>query len=792
MLHGVPLAWKNLTHDKRRFAVSLTGIAFAVLLMFVELGFWNAMLDSAVGLLRECNGDLVIVSKSTYTLAIREAFSTQRLNQAHGIPQVKAAFPLYFETTNSLWRDTDNHDIDKPRTHPIRVIAFDPAYDAFKNAEVDAQRHLLRRLNAVLLDRLSKEDYGKREAPMERELARKRVEVVGTFALGGDFTTDGNLIMSAETFARFFPNPLAPAETLHLAHLGLIQLEKGADPQEVKRALRARLPGDVQVLTLEEFIQEERAFWQTSTPVGFIFTFGLVIGVIVGMVICSQVLQADVASHLKEYATLKAMGYTRHVSDLGCSPGGPLAWRAGVSAFLRGLYIPVRTVGPAHRFTPLSDVGPRGRRLCAYLFHVCRGRAFWRCAKFSNPIRPRCFDVRGSYCHGGFRTVSGGQETRRRGAPHSHSEPESSFRAGGGTQAGAFRQHPGSHAGRNRDHDRPIGIRKNNAAHLDRCPAHRARRHTGSRQPAASMDLRNRSWWRYAAASASSSRLTTCFHPSALFKTSAWRCNCTTGRASACAIAPSRSLTALGLAQRIHYKPGNLSGGQRQRVAIARALSNRPRLILADEPTAALDAASGRDVVNLLKRLAEEERSSILIVTHDNRILDVADRIVNMVDGRIVSNVLVKESVSICLFLSKCEVFAGLTVDALTKVAENMSFERFEPGTTIIRQGDEGDRFYLLRRGQVDVFIDDQAGNPQYINTLREGDFFGERALLSGQVRSATIVAKDAVETYTLGKADFQGRWRPSIPSNSRSTRRIFRNSSLSAVASLVAHHCIS
>ena len=309
-LGGVPLAWRNLTHDKRRFAVSLTGIAFAVLLMFVELGFWNAMLDAAVGMLQQCRGDLVIVSKSTYTLAIREEFSTQRLAQAHSVPGIKAAFPLYFETTNSLWRDTDNRDYDQPRTHPIRVIAFDPAYDAFKDPEIESQRHLLRQRDAVLLDRRSKEDYGKREAPMERELSLKKIEVVGTFALGADFTTDGNLIMSAENFARFFPNPLAPSGTLRMAHLGLIQLKEGVDPQEIKIALRAQLPDDVQVFTMDEFIQEERNFWQNSTPVGFIFTFGLVIGVIVGMVICSQVLQADVASHLKEYATLKAMGYT--------------------------------------------------------------------------------------------------------------------------------------------------------------------------------------------------------------------------------------------------------------------------------------------------------------------------------------------------------------------------------------------------------------------------------------------------------------------------------------------------
>ena len=324
---GVPLAWQNLTHDKRRFAVSLTGIAFAVLLMFVELGFWNAMLDAAVGLLKQCNGDLVVVSKSTYTLAIRETFSTQRLAQALAAPGVKAAFPIYFETTNSLWRDTENLGADRPRLHPIRVVAFDPDHDAFKLAEIRDQRHLLRGRDAVLMDRRSKQEYGKRAANLERELSQRRIQIVGTFALGADFTTDGNVVMSAENFARFFPNPLGPTSTLNLAHLGLIQLNEGADPQEVKSYLRAILPADVRVLTMDEFIAEERDFWQNATPVGFIFTFGLVIGVIVGMVICSQVLQADVTSHLKEYATLKAMGYT----------GGYLTWVVLQEALWLGL-----------------------------------------------------------------------------------------------------------------------------------------------------------------------------------------------------------------------------------------------------------------------------------------------------------------------------------------------------------------------------------------------------------------------------------------------------------------------
>jgi putative ABC transport system ATP-binding protein len=214
-------------------------------------------------------------------------------------------------------------------------------------------------------------------------------------------------------------------------------------------------------------------------------------------------------------------------------------------------------------------------------------------------------------------------------------------------------------------------------------------------------------------------------------------------------------LTALGLGHRIYYKPGALSGGQKQRVAIARALANRPKLILADEPTAALDEKSGRDVVNLLQQLAREEKCTSFIVTHDNRILNAADRIVNMVGGRIVSNVLVEESVAICEFLTASQVFKGFSPEAISGVAEKMVKESFHAGTVIVRQGDEADKFYLIRKGTVDVSIAADGATPQVVRTLTEGDFFGERALLTGERRSATVTARDEVQAYTLGKADF-------------------------------------
>jgi putative ABC transport system ATP-binding protein len=97
-------------------------------------------------------------------------------------------------------------------------------------------------------------------------------------------------------------------------------------------------------------------------------------------------------------------------------------------------------------------------------------------------------------------------------------------------------------------------------------------------------------------------------------------------------------LTAVGLSDRLDYYPDSLSGGQKQRVAIARALVSHPKIILADEPTAALDKQSGRDVVEIMQRLAKEQGCTIMLVTHDNRILDIADRIVYMEDGKLVCN----------------------------------------------------------------------------------------------------------------------------------------------------------
>lgn len=222
----------------------------------------------------------------------------------------------------------------------------------------------------------------------------------------------------------------------------------------------------------------------------------------------------------------------------------------------------------------------------------------------------------------------------------------------------------------------------------------------------------------------------------------------------------TKLLTRLGLGHRLNYKPGDLSGGQKQRVAIARALAHGPRIVLADEPTAALDEESGREVVTLLKELADEQKVTILLVTHDNRILDAADRIVSMVDGRIKSDVMLRESGLIVEFIQSLPAFSHLRMPVLASIADKMFAQPVAAGEIVIRQGDRGGSFYLVREGEMEVVKESAslAGGspePRVIATLGEGACFGEEALLTGNPRSATVRAKVDSLLYVLKEADF-------------------------------------
>ncbi|MGA2065870.1 MAG: ABC transporter permease DevC [Thermoguttaceae bacterium] len=310
-LHPTPLARSNLTHNLRRLAVALAGIGFAVVLMFMQLGFRSALFDSTVKVVADLDADLLLVNKAQYALPARESFDYKRIEQARNCPGVAAVYPLYTETMGTDWKPAAD---SKP--YPIRVLAFNLDDPVFLTPEVRAQATALRDPDTALIDSRSKEQYGipKTLEGLRRqrgaELADRSIRLVGTFPMGTDFANDGNLIMSTANLVKFFPYRAGRDDPLSSVDLGIVRARPGADLRAVQQALVDCLDDtEVAVYLKQELIDKELRFWDRSTPIGYIFSVGTIMGFVVGVIICYQIIYSDVADHMAEFATLKAMGY---------------------------------------------------------------------------------------------------------------------------------------------------------------------------------------------------------------------------------------------------------------------------------------------------------------------------------------------------------------------------------------------------------------------------------------------------------------------------------------------------
>jgi putative ABC transport system permease protein len=307
----IPLAWKNLVHDRRRLLIALSGISFAVILMFQQRGFNNALFDSTVAILEQTQADIIILDQGRFSVSSETRFDRKLLDIAASTPGVKQTDPIYIENSLAFLRTQGR------KAQPIRVIGFDLNRPIFIDADgqpLDVSA-LLKTPRAALIDTLSKQSYGLDLAPeygevQHAELASKSISIVGTFQLGRDFANDGNLIVSQESIAHYFPYR-KPGDPLAVVDMGLVHCQAGADIQQVKQRLKSKLAGQkITVETRGEFIDREKRFWANATPIGTIFLIGAVIGFVVGVIICYQILATNISDHIREFATLKAMGYT--------------------------------------------------------------------------------------------------------------------------------------------------------------------------------------------------------------------------------------------------------------------------------------------------------------------------------------------------------------------------------------------------------------------------------------------------------------------------------------------------
>jgi putative ABC transport system permease protein len=319
----VPLAWRNLAHDKVRFALFASGIGFAVVLMGVQYGIMNAMLDSNTVLIERMKCELVLVSPNRESLMFPAGVSQRRVEQAKGVAGVKSAAPVYLEYQTAELRHTASDPQKRTNTRRVRVIGVDPSADLLDLPGVSAAEwQALNTPGTALYDRKSRPHpdqtnhpgesvFGKLAPGTRTELAGRDITLVGGFDMGFDFSCDGSLVVSDRTFAKWVRAPVHPLDPLAEVDLVAVKLQPGADPEEVRKTLRAKFTeGDVLVLTRAEMVAREKEFWWRATPIGFAFGAGVLLGFVVGMVICYQILASDVADHLPEYATLKALGYT--------------------------------------------------------------------------------------------------------------------------------------------------------------------------------------------------------------------------------------------------------------------------------------------------------------------------------------------------------------------------------------------------------------------------------------------------------------------------------------------------
>ncbi|MGF1459527.1 MAG: ABC transporter permease DevC [Leptolyngbyaceae cyanobacterium] len=305
-----PLALLNLTHDRRKFATSLAGVGFAVLLMFLFTGFQNALYDSQVQLINRLNADIVIINRLKNNMFVPESFARRRLYQAQALTGVQAAYPFYLSDVR--WKNPESR-----QTRPVRVLAFNLADPALPLPGVRESLEALRLPNTALIDTRARAEIGPRETGIQTELAERDIRIVGTFSLGTDFASgNGNLIMSDQNFLRYFANrgPEEDQRSFATVDIGLVKIAPGLDVDEMVQQLQEMLPNDVKVMRRSgpgnSFEAQERNYWRESTNIAFVFSLLTVMSFFVGIILVYQILYTDVADHWSEYATLKAMGYS--------------------------------------------------------------------------------------------------------------------------------------------------------------------------------------------------------------------------------------------------------------------------------------------------------------------------------------------------------------------------------------------------------------------------------------------------------------------------------------------------
>ena len=299
----LPIGWLQLTHSRGRFFAAVAGVGFANLLVFMQLGIMGALNASTIAPYSMLRADIILSSEDGNTLTDGGHIARARMFQALGVPGVAAATPLFIGNLPFTLADGSQ----------VSLLSFgmDIAQPGFASAQIATSMAQLSLENSTLLDEDTRGMPPDVIAglstgiPFSFETGGNTLTAIGTMQVGGGFLADGMMMMSDQTFLRAFPGRSSGAPN----HI-LIRVDDGVSVETVIARLQAALPeGNLRIQSLAGSARADQAYMSVERPTGIIFGFGVFMGILVGLVIVYQVLSTDVADHLREYATFKAMGY---------------------------------------------------------------------------------------------------------------------------------------------------------------------------------------------------------------------------------------------------------------------------------------------------------------------------------------------------------------------------------------------------------------------------------------------------------------------------------------------------
>ncbi|MEL6921757.1 MAG: FtsX-like permease family protein [Pseudomonadota bacterium] len=303
LLGRLPIGWLQLTHSPLRLVSALAGVAFANVLVFVQLGIMGALNNTILTTYEFFDADIMISASDANTLTDGGNVARAHMFQALGAQGVASAMPLYVRNVD--WTDPAGTSVS------LRALGVDPNRSDYLVKGLRRGIRDLSRLDTMIVDRETRNvdatllSQASQANPLNIEVNGRAVSIIGSIEGGGGFGADGYALVSDQTFLRLVPSASAGAPK----HL-LLKIEPGAQASRVIADVNDILQDTgLRIRSVDEAAIEDQIYQTTERPTGVIFGFGVVIGILVGIVIVYQVLSTDVADHLKEYATFKAMGY---------------------------------------------------------------------------------------------------------------------------------------------------------------------------------------------------------------------------------------------------------------------------------------------------------------------------------------------------------------------------------------------------------------------------------------------------------------------------------------------------